>query len=194
AHGLGVAVRDACRERIPFPFSSADGEGLGEGTQPDLRFVGVVTRMDDPRFSRQNGRRGLWQPLEFVRQVGAGVYFLEPYDPNKVPVLFVHGALGHPGNWAAIVAALDRSRLQPWLAYYPTATGLETTAMALDRWMEELYVRYRSPRLAVVAHSMGGLVARAFINRLVAAGDGRAAGLRLFVSVSTPWEGSELAQ
>jgi len=132
--------------------------------------------------------------VEFVRQVGAGVYFLEPYDPNKVPVLFVHGALGHPGNWATIVAALDRSRLQPWLAYYPTATRLDTTAMALDRWMEELYVRYRYRRLAVVAHSMGGLVARAFINRLVAAGDGRAEGLRLFVSVSTPWDGSALAQ
>ena len=192
--GLDIELHDASRERIPFAFSSAEGESLGVGSRSDLRFVGVVTRMDAPRFSEQNGKRGLWQPVEFVRQVGAGVYFLEPYDPSKVPVLFVHGALGHPGNWAPIVAALDRSRLQPWLAYYPTATRLDTTAMALDRWMEELYVRYRYPRLAVVAHSMGGLVARAFINRLIAAGDGRAVGLRLFVSVSTPWDGSELAQ
>jgi pimeloyl-ACP methyl ester carboxylesterase len=122
------------------------------------------------------------------------VYFLEPYDPKKVPVLFVHGALGHPGNWATIVASLDRARFQPWLAYYPTATGLDATAMALDRWMEQLYVRHRYRRLVVVAHSMGGLVARAFINRLVAAGDGRAEGVRLFVTLSTPWNGSELAQ
>ena len=57
----------------------------------------------------ENARRGLWQPVEFVRQVGAGVYFLEPYDPDKIPVLFVHGALGHPGDWDAIVAALDRN-------------------------------------------------------------------------------------
>ena len=191
---LDIEVRDDSRERIPFAFSYADGEGPGEGSRSELRFVGAVTHLDDPRFSNQNARRGLWQPVEFVRLVGAGVYFLEPYDPDKIPVLFVHGALGHPGNWAAIVAALDRSRLQPWLAYYPTATRLETTAMALDRWMEQLYVRYRYRRLAVVAHSMGGLVARAFINRLVEAGDGRAEGLRLFVSVSTPWDGSELAQ
>ena len=60
--------------------------------------------------------------------------------------------------------------------------------MALDRWMEQLYVRHRHRRLAVVAHSMGGLIARAFINRVVAAGDGRAVALRLFVSVSTPWD------
>jgi len=192
--GLDVEIPDAGREPIPFAFSSANGEGFAEGSQPDLRFVGTVTRIDDPRFSDDNAHRGLWQPVEFVRQVGAGVYFLEPYDPNRIPVLFIHGALGHPGDWAAIVAALDRGRFQPWLAYYPTATRLDTTTMALDRWMEQLYVRHRYRRLAIVAHSMGGLIARAFVNRIVAAGDGRAAGVRLFLTVSTPWDGSELAQ
>jgi hypothetical protein len=48
--------------------------------------------------------------------------------------------------------------------------------------------------MAIVAHSMGGLIARAFVNRVVAAGDSRAAGVRLFLTVSTPWDGSELAQ
>ena len=165
--GLDIEVRDASAERIPFAFSAANGEGLAEGSQPDLRFVGTVTRIDDPRFSDENAHRGLWQPVEFVRQVGAGVYFLEPYDPKKIPVLLVHGALGHPGDFAAIVAALDRRRFQPWLAYYPTATRLDATTMALDRWMEQLYVRHRYRRLAVVAHSMGGLIARAFIDRLL---------------------------
>ena len=191
---LDIEVLEGSRERIPVAFPSADGDGLGAGSPADLRFVGVVARMDDPRFSRQNARRGLWEPVDFVREVGAGVYFLEPYDPAKIPVLFVHGALGHPGNWAAVVAALDRDRFQPWLAYYPTAMRLETTAMALDRWMEQLYVRHRYRRLAVVAHSMGGLIARAFINRVLATANGRADGLRLFVTVSTPWEGSALAR
>jgi pimeloyl-ACP methyl ester carboxylesterase len=193
-NNLDLEVRAAGSARIPFAFSSAYGEGLAEGSEPDLRFVGTVTRIDDPRFSDENAHRGLWQPVEFVRQVGAGVYFLEPYDPKKIPVLLLHGALGHPGDFATIVAALDRRRFQPWLAYYPTATRLDTTTMALDRWMEQLYVRHRYRRLAVVAHSMGGLIARAFINRLAASGDDRVHGLRLFVSVSTPWEGSALAQ
>jgi pimeloyl-ACP methyl ester carboxylesterase len=192
--GLDIEIRDASRERIPFAFSSADRDGLAEGSEADLRFVGATTQMDDPRFSDDNARRGLWEPVEFVRRVGAGVYFLEPYDPAKIPVLFVHGALGHPGNWGPIVAAMDRTRFQPWLAYYPTAVRLEATTMALDRWMEQLYVRHRYRRLGVVAHSMGGLVARAFINRVIGAADGRAPGLRLFVTVSTPWDGSTLAQ
>src|SRR5262245_60726743 len=191
---LDIEIRDGSRERIPFAFSAADGDGIREGSQSDLRFLGMVTHIDDPRRSSDLADRGLWQPVEFIRQVGAGVYFLEPYDPKKIPVLLVHGARGHPGNWAAIVAALDRDRFQPWFAYYPTAPRLDTTAMALDRWMEQLYVRHRYRRLAVVAHSMGGLVARAFINRVVTEGNGRAEGLRLFFCISTPWDGSELAQ
>src|SRR5262249_27320875 len=85
-------------------------------------------------------------------------------------------------------------RFQPWLAYYPTATRLDTVAMSLDRWMQYLYVQYRYPRMAVVAHSMGGLVARAFVNRVIAASDGRAEGIRLFFTMSTPWDGHAAAQ
>ena len=95
---LHIEVQDASRGTDPPRLLVRDGEGLAEGPQSDLRFVGMMTRMDDPRFSDENARRGLWQPVEFVRQVGAGVYFLEPYDPTKIPVLFVHGALGHPGT------------------------------------------------------------------------------------------------
>src|SRR5262249_61098840 len=61
-------------------------------------------------------------------------------------------------------------------------------------WVQSLYGQYRYPRMAVVAHSMGGLVARAFVNRVIAANDGRAEGLRLFLTMSTPWDGHAAAQ
>ena len=191
--GLDITIREAGHQRIPFAFSSADTEDSGERSLADFH-LGEVTRMDDPRFSAETARRGLWAPADFLRQVGAGVYFLEPYDPRKTPVLFVHGALGHPGNFRALISRLDRNRFQPWLAFYPTAIRLSMTVVALDRWMQYLYVQYQYPRLAVVAHSMGGLVARAFVNRVIAADDGRAAGMRLFLTISTPWEGHAAAQ
>lgn len=189
---LDIEIRADGRERIPFSFTSADTEG-GEIALRDSR-LGEVVRIDDARFSESNAVRGLWQPMDFVRQVGAGIYFLEPYDPRKIPVLFVHGAVGHPGNWTEIVASLDRDRFQPWLVYYPTAPGLEKTAKSLDRWVQRLYVAHRYDRMAVIAHSMGGLVARAFVNRVVASRDGRDAGLRLFMTISTPWDGHNAAQ
>jgi len=190
---LDIEIREAGRERIPFAFSSTETVDSGEPSLSDFH-LGEVVRLDDPRFSDENARRGLWQPAFFVRQVGAGVYFLEPYDPQKIPVLFIHGALGYPGNFATLISRLDRNRFQPWLAYYPTAMGLESVATWLDRWMQYLYVQYRYPRLAVVAHSMGRLVARAFVNRVIVANDGRAAGMRLFFTMSTPWDGHAAAQ
>jgi pimeloyl-ACP methyl ester carboxylesterase len=192
-HGLDIEIRDASSERIPFAFSSADSEGPGERSLAEFH-LGEITSIDDPRFADEQARLGLWQPVDFLSQVGAGVYFLEPYDPHKVPVLFIHGAGGHPGNWAAMIARLDRTRFQPWLVYYPTAPRLEKTAMWVDRWVQYLYVQHRYQRMAVIAHSMGGLVARAFINRAIDARDGRAAGLRLFITLSTPWDGHRLAQ
>ena len=191
--GLDIEILGAGRERVPFVFRSAAPEESGERSLAEFH-LGEVTSLDDPRFSEENARRGLWQPADFLRQVGAGVYFLEPYDPQKVPVLFVHGALGHPRNFATLISRLDRNRFQPWLAYYPSAAHLTASATLLDRWMQYLYVRHNYPRLAVVAHSMGGLVARAFVNRVIAADDGRTDGMRLFFTISTPWEGLAVAQ
>lgn len=191
--GLDIEIRGAGRERVPFVFTSSATEESGERSLAEFH-LGEVTTMDDPRFSDESARRGLWQPADFLRQVGAGVYFLEPYDPQKVPVLFVHGALGHPRNFATLISRLDRNRFQPWLVYYPTAVRLTTAATFLDRWMQYLYVQHHYPRLAVVAHSMGGLVARAFVNRVITANDGRTEGIRLFFTMSTPWGGHAAAQ
>jgi pimeloyl-ACP methyl ester carboxylesterase len=191
--GLDIEIRGAGRERVPFVFSSSATDESGDRSLAEFH-LGEVTSLDDPRFSAESARRGLWQPADFLREVGAGVYFLEPYDPQKVPVLFVHGALGHPRNFATLISRLDRNRFQPWLAYYPTAVPLKATATFLDRWMQYLYARHQYPRLAVVAHSMGGLVARAFVNRVIAADDGRTDGMRLFFTISTPWEGVAAAQ
>jgi len=151
-----------------------------------------VVTLDDPRFSDAAARLGLWQPVKFLVDFGAGIYFLEPYDPARTPVLFVHGALGHPGNFKVLVDRLDRRRYQAWVAYYPSAVGLEVSAAALGRWLQALEVEYGFHRLGVVAHSMGGLVSRAY---LVGDPDGLGATIEslTFVSIATPWQGHAAA-
>lgn len=162
----------------------------GESEVDDLPAsqVGALTTLDDPRFSEAAARIGLWRPVEFLVDVGAGIYFLEPYDPTRTPVLFVHGALGNPNNFRSLIAGLDRRRFQAWVAYYPSAVRLDVAGAALGRWLQALEVEYRFPRLAVVAHSMGGLVARAYLN-----GDRDGLGGELerlaFVTIATPWQG-----
>lgn len=162
--------------------------GTGDLEELPASRIGELVTLDDPRFGEEQASLGLWQPVDFLVDIGAGIYFLEPYDPARIPVLFVHGALGHPGNFTTLADSLDRRRYQPWFAYYPTAVGLDVVAAALDRWLQALEVEYAFPRLAVVAHSMGGLVARRYL-----AGDrdglGGALDALAFVSIATPWQG-----
>jgi pimeloyl-ACP methyl ester carboxylesterase len=156
---------------------------------PDVE-VGTVVSLDDPRFTPENGALGLWQPLEFVLRVGPGLYFLEPYDPDKTPVLFVHGATGNPSEFRFLAEHLDRDRFQPWFAYYPSAARLHDVGMVLGRWMQLLYARHRFSHLAVVAHSMGGLVARSAINQITERPESAPLiELDTFVTLSTPWNG-----
>ena len=58
--------------------------------------------------------------------------------------------------------------------------------------MRKLQVQYGFRSFAVVAHSMGGLVSRGFLQRYREGGG--AAAVPLFVSISTPWDGHKAAE
>ena len=187
--GLDLAIDPGSTVRIPFAVKAFSPERREIDQFPALQ-LGTLANIDDPRFSEENGNLGLWNPLQFLFDVGAGVYFLEEYDPQKIPVLFVHGAVGHPGDWKHLVGSLDRSRFQPWLVYYPTAPHLDQLGRGLVRAMAALQVKYGFSRLILVAHSMGGLVTRAALNYTIEnAKTGRVVHVPAFVSISTPWNG-----
>jgi pimeloyl-ACP methyl ester carboxylesterase len=149
-------------------------------------WVGAVTDLDDDRFSAASGSLGLWQPFEFLVNVGIGVFFLEPYDPKRIPVLFVSGAGGNPWEWRAMIDALGRTRYQPWVFVYPSGQRLANSAAVLDRCVAALRREHGFGQLYVTAHSMGGLVARDFIQR-------DAGPIPVFVSLVTPWRGHRAA-
>ncbi len=187
--GLNLVIDPGSTVRIPFPVR-ASSAGRKEIHQFSALQLGIITHIDDPRFSDENGKLGLWDPLRFLFDVGAGIYFLEKYDPSKIPVLFVHGAVGTPRDWKYLVSSLDRNRFQPWLVYYPTAPHLDRLGRGLVRAMAVLQVKYRFPRLILVAHSMGGLVTRAALNYAMEnVRTRRGVDVPAFVSISTPWNG-----
>jgi pimeloyl-ACP methyl ester carboxylesterase len=191
--GIELTIDPNSNARLPFAVSAASSEPRTVAQFPALQ-LGTIVAIDDPRFSQENGKLGLWDPLRFLFDVGAGVYFLEEYDPHKIPVLFVHGALGHPGNWTYLISQLDRSRFQPWLVYYPSAPHLDRLAQMLVRALGALQFKYGFSQLVLVAHSMGGLVTRAALNYAVAnAATGRLVHVPAFVSISSPWNGHAAA-
>jgi pimeloyl-ACP methyl ester carboxylesterase len=153
--------------------------------------VGEIAKLSDPRFADAIANSGLWQPFDFLFKGGPGVYFLEPYDRKKIPVLFVHGINGSPTNFGTLIERLDRNRFQPWVYYYPGGASLPNVADHLAQTMRKLQVQYDFPRFAVVAHSMGGLVSRGFIQRYRAGGGAQ---IPLFISIATPFDGHKAAE
>jgi pimeloyl-ACP methyl ester carboxylesterase len=151
-----------------------------------------VTTLNDPRFKEEHAVNSLWRPYDFIIDVGPGVYFLEPYDSRKIPVLFVHGINGTPTNFRYLLERLDRSKYQPWLYYYPSGVRLSGVADHLDQTMKTLQLEHGFTQYYVIAHSMGGLVSRGFLLRNQS-GQSRAR-VPLYVTISTPWAGHKAAQ
>jgi len=164
----------------------------------DLRNTraGEIVTLDDPRFSRDNGRLGLWEPIQFLRTVGGGVFFLEPFDPEKIPVLLVHGVGGYTAEISSLIHQLDRTRFQPWIFIYPSGIRLDMAADFLSQSLSKIFVTYKFNRFVVIAHSMGGLVSRSFMNTIVQKDvEQRFKQFKLlFLTLSTPWGGHQASQ
>jgi len=113
---------------------------------------------------------GLLRP-EAVEQV-AGLYMAQPYEPDKIPVLMIHGLYSSPMTWMEMFNDLRaqpelREHYQFWFYLYPTGQPFWISAahlrVDLMRLREELDPQRRSPALdhmVLVGHSMGGLLAR----------------------------------
>jgi pimeloyl-ACP methyl ester carboxylesterase len=154
--------------------------------------IGNVTTLDDPAFSTEQAEKGLWQPFAFLEDGSTGIHFLEPYDPARIPVLFVHGINGTPRNFTTLIDNLDRSRYQAWVASYPSGLALDALGTGIAELMHLLHHKYHFARLHVVAHSMGGLVSRRGINGC--SEQNLCKFLGSYITVSTPWGGVDSAR
>lgn len=125
--------------------------------------IGRVVSLDDPIFHRENAAMGLWRPLDFIDKVGGGLFFLQEFDEEKIPVLFIHGANGTALDWKEVIGSMDRERFQPWVLYYPSGGRLDMISNYMIQAMTTLKNRHKIQKLYVIAHSMGGLLARSYI-------------------------------
>ncbi len=94
---------------------------------------------------------------------------LQPYDPKKIPILFIHGLGDSQATWAPMVAALRgdptiRRNYQMWFFSYPTGFPYPLSAVILRRKMDEINAFYPDHKpIVVIGHSMGGMIARILI-------------------------------
>ena len=126
--------------------------------------------LNNPFFEQaDNATSGLLN-LRTARAV-AGLYMLQEFDPNKIPVLMVHGLWSSLTTWMEMFNDLQgsdalRDNYQFWFYQYPTGQQFWISAAELRRQLTTMRERvdpeHQSEALdniVIVAHSMGGLVA-----------------------------------
>ncbi len=105
----------------------------------------------------------------------SGLRMIEPYQPGKIPIVFVHGLLSDRLTWIDLINDLRTSpwfarHYQIWLYQYSTGDPFIISAAemrhALQRTVAELDPQGSDRALAemvLVGHSMGGLVSKLLI-------------------------------
>ena len=124
---------------------------------PDRNLISVMLESDD-----QEDRSGL--------------FLIEPYQPNKIPVLFIHGLMSSPDTWVQMINSLKndpviRKRYQFWFYSFSSGMPILATAGNLRRILlaarEELgttpEARENFDKMVLIGHSMGGLVSRTLL-------------------------------
>jgi len=105
-------------------------------------------------------------------KIKSGIYFVQPYQPGRVPVVFVHGTASSPIWWGEMLNTLRadpvlRRRCQFWFYTYNTGNPVAFSAAnfrdALTNMVSRLDPDGKDPALrqmVVIGHSQGGLLAK----------------------------------
>jgi len=87
---------------------------------------------------------------------------------HDTPVLLVHGYGHNRSGWWVLDRHLRRAGFTSVhrLNYLPLNTGVPALAQRLSRRVEEVLALTGAPRLHIVAHSLGGILARWYVQEL----------------------------
>jgi pimeloyl-ACP methyl ester carboxylesterase len=107
-----------------------------------------------------------------MQEFQPGIYMVQPYQPGKIPIVFVHGTSSSPTTWIEMFNWLRADRelrrhCQFWFFLYPSGSpiaysgyllrkALSDTVAELDPGGEDDQLR----KMVVVGHSQGGLLTK----------------------------------
>jgi triacylglycerol esterase/lipase EstA (alpha/beta hydrolase family) len=104
------------------------------------------------------------------------IYLIDPYDPNKIPILLVHGLQSTPTTFLSLVNAIRTDpelsrRYQVWTFLYGSGTPVMFNALTLRRELEKTVHAvdphdhdFATRHIVVIGHSMGGIMAHTLVS------------------------------
>ena len=116
---------------------------------------------------RKSELAGFFSPSK--HEYDARLSRLQPYDPDKIPVLFIHGLGDSRATWAPMINFLRqdqvfREHYQVWCFSYPTGLPYAISAANLRHQLDRFSQRYPDHKdMVVIGHSMGGMISRLLI-------------------------------
>jgi pimeloyl-ACP methyl ester carboxylesterase len=112
-----------------------------------------------------------------------------PGKAGTAPVLLVHGYGCNSGYWHSMSRVLSRAGIGHYgIDLEPMLASIEQFVPALHARIEEICRQTGQDQIVIVAHSMGGLVARAYLR------DHGAHRVRRVITLGTPHRGTGLAR
>jgi hypothetical protein len=105
-----------------------------------------------------------------------GLFFLEPWQPGRIPVVLIHGLMSSPQTWVDLANELRSmpgfsDRFQIWGFRYATGSPFVASAALLRSELQSAICQLQSvghdpalQHVVLVGHSMGGLIAKAQIS------------------------------
>jgi pimeloyl-ACP methyl ester carboxylesterase len=101
-----------------------------------------------------------------------GLRFLQPYDPDRIPIVFVHGLMSTDQMWLNVINDLEadpvlRGRYQYWEFGYPTGNPIAYSALQLREALakvDKIYPNHLG--YVLIGHSLGGVVSHMQVTTL----------------------------
>ncbi|MGW0859675.1 esterase/lipase family protein [Streptomyces sp. NPDC002690] len=176
--------------RLPSPHGLRSSSALLKATALDVAILAghVLFYPTGLTPERRKATPGIEQDLDALP---SGVGALPPAQrDDRPPVVLLHGFIDNRSVFVLLRRSLARHgrRHLESLNYSPLTCDIRTAAELLGRHVEEICERTGHPQVDIVGHSLGGLIARYYVQCL--GGDHR---VRVLVTLGTPHGGTAVA-
>jgi pimeloyl-ACP methyl ester carboxylesterase len=104
------------------------------------------------------------------------VMLLQPYDPDRMTVIMLHGLASSPEAWInvsnEVMGDADLQRhYQIWEVYYPTNVPIPVNLVSIRKALDATFRHFdpagsarASRQVVLIGHSMGGVIARLLVS------------------------------